>query len=277
MVGERRCFISGLGAMGGALARGLGKAGLFSKGSLLGYDPVAERVRALEAEVGLVGVEGNRQGAEKADLILVVVKPGLVRGVLAEMRPALVRGKTVVSMAAGVPLAILEAEAGEEVGVARLMPNTPALVGAGAFAVSPGKALGPQGLALVKEMLGTMGLVVEVTEEQMDAVTGLSGSGPAFVAVMMEAMADGAVRSGLPRSAAVSLAAQTFLGTAKMVIEGQVYPAQIKDMVTSPGGTTAAGLEALEREGLRGAAMQAVVAAARRSKEMTEQALAQKK
>lgn len=277
MVGERTCFISGLGAMGGALARGLGKAALFSHGRLLGYDPVGERAQTLQAEVGLVAVEGNRRGAEKADLILIVVKPALVTQVLAEMTPALAPSKTVVSMAAGVPLAVLEGNVPPQVAVVRVMPNTPALVGAGAFAVSPGKSVTTEALHFVKEMLGTMGLVVEVTEEQMDAATGLSGSGPAFAAVMIEAMADGGVRAGLPRSVALNLSAQTVLGTAQMVLERQVHPAALKDMVASPGGTTAAGLAALERHGLRAAALEAVVAAAQRSKEMTEQALSKKK
>jgi len=157
------------------------------------------------------------------------------------------------------------------------MPNTPALVGAGAFAVSPGKSVSPEDLHFVKEMLGTMGLVVEVTEEQMDAATALSGSGPAFVAVIIEAMADGGVRAGLSRRVALNLSAQTVLGTAQMVLERQLHPAALKDMVASPGGTTAAGLQALEKRGLRAAALEAVVAAAQRSKEMTEQALAKKK
>ncbi len=277
MVGERICFISGLGAMGGALARGLGKAALFSHGRLLGYDPLSERAQTLHAEVGLIPLEGNRQGAQQANLILIVVKPALVTQVLSEMSPALGPGKTVVSMAAGVPLLLLEASLPPQVGVVRVMPNTPALVGAGAFAVSPGKSVSPEDLHFVKEMLGTMGLVVEVTEEQMDAATALSGSGPAFVAVIIEAMADGGVRAGLSRRVALNLSAQTVLGTAQMVLERQLHPAALKDMVASPGGTTAAGLQALEKRGLRAAALEAVVAAAQRSKEMTEQALAKKK
>ncbi len=277
MVAQRTCFISGLGAMGGALARGLTKAALLSPGHLLGYDPLVERAQALQNETGLVPVQGNRAGAEKADLILLAVKPNLVTQVLGEMGPALSQPKVVVSVAAGVPLSVIQAQVPPQTSVLRVMPNTPALVGAGAFALSAGGSVAPETVQLVKGILGTMGLVVEVAEDQMDAVTGLSGSGPAFAAVFIEALADGGVRAGLPRGVALNLSAQTVLGAAKMVLEGQYHPAALKDMVTSPGGTTAAGLEALENGGLRAAAFQAVVAAARRSKEMTEQAQAKEK
>ena len=250
------------------MARGLAKAGFFGDGCLLGYDPQGERVEELRREIGLTPVQGNLRGAEEADLILVVVKPLQAAAVVGEMARALSAEKTVVSMAAGVPLAALEAAGGGKAGFLRVMPNTPALVGAGAFAVCAGGSVKAEKAGLVRTMLGTMGLVVEVAEEQMDAATGLSGSGPAFVALMIEAMADGGVCAGLPREAALRLSAQTVLGTGKMVLEGQVQPAVLKDMVASPGGATAAGLMVLEQQGLRAAAMQAVVAAARRSGEM---------
>ena len=188
--------------------------------------------------------------------------------VLTEVALVLRPSHLVVSIAAGITLRQLQATLGTDCRLVRVMPNTPCLVGASAAGYAPAEAATAEDVVLVDRLLNSVGRAFRLPEHLLDAVTGLSGSGPAFVAVMIEALADGGVRVGLSREVALILAAQTVLGTAKMVLEAGLHPAQLKDMVASPGGTTIAGLHALERSGVRAALMDAVEAATRRATEL---------
>ena len=197
------------------------------------------------------------------------VKPQLLAQVLAGLKEFARPWHLIISIAAGVPLATLEA-AFPESRVLRAMPNTPAIVGAGVTCLAPGRRATPDDLDLGLELFQAVGQAAVVEERLMDAVTGLAGSGPAFVAVFLEALGDGGVKAGLPRALAHHMAVHTVLGTARLCLEEELHPGRLKDMVASPGGTTIAGLHALESAGFRGAVMDAVTAAAARSKELGE-------
>ncbi len=211
---------------------------------------------------------GNVEVARIADVLFLAVKPQQMPNVIAELKGKIGPEKLVVSIAAGVPLAALEAGLGANVRLVRVMPNTPCLVGLGASAYCLGNKAAVADGQLVQELLSAVGFAVALEEKHLDAVTGLSGSGPAFVYVMIEALSDGGVRMGLPRAAATALAAQTVLGAAKMVRASGEHPGALKDRVASPGGTTIAGLQVLEQAGLRGTLMAAVEAATRRAAEL---------
>jgi pyrroline-5-carboxylate reductase len=189
-------------------------------------------------------------------------------GVLEELRSLLKPSQLVISIAAGVTLSALSQALGDRVRLVRVMPNTPCLVGQGASGFAMGRAATQEDAALTMSLLSTVGIAVQVPESLLDAVTGLSGSGPAYAFEMIEALSDGGVFAGLPRDVATRLAAQTLLGAAKMVLATGQHPGALKDAVASPGGTTIAGLHELERGGLRGTLMNAVVAATRRSQEL---------
>lgn len=260
----------GAGQMARALAGGLVRAGLTSAQRLVACDP-AEAARAeFAAQVaGARLVDDNRAVVAAADVIVLAVKPQKAAVVMAEVRGSCGPDKLLVSILAGTPLAKLVAGLGTQ-RVVRVMPNTPCLVGAGASGYALGPGATRQDAELVGELLGAVGMAVEVEEGLLDAVTGLSGSGPAFVYTMIEALSDGGVRAGLPRATATQLAAQTVLGGARMVLASGEHPAVLKDRVASPGGTTIAGLQALEERGLRAALLAAVEAATRRSVELSQ-------
>jgi len=266
MLQERIGFV-GAGQMATALAQGLVKAGLIRPAALVASDPAAEAGERFRAAMGATIAKQNRDVVEQADVVWLAVKPQQMATVLAELRGQ-VRGKLVISIAAGVRLAQLADGLGPGPRLIRVMPNTPSLVGQGAAAF----CLGPEATAddarLVQQMLEAVGVACQVEEKLMDAVTGLSGSGPAFVYMMIEALSDGGVRAGLPRPVATLLAAQTLRGAAEMVLKTKEHPGVLKDRVTSPGGTTIAGVQALESGGLRAAMMAAVEAATKRSKEL---------
>ncbi len=256
--------------MARALAGGFIRGGLTSADRLVVFDP-AEPARA-EFAAQVAGVRllaDNRAVIAAADVIVLAVKPQQADAVTAEVCGVCGPDKLLVSILAGTPLARLCAGLGTQ-RVVRVMPNTPCLVGAGAagFALGPGASR--QDAQLVAELLGAVGLALEVEESWLDAVTGLSGSGPAFVYLIIEALSDGGVRVGLPRATAAQLAAQTVLGAARMVLATGEHPGVLKDRVASPGGTTIAGLQALEERGLRAALMAAVQAAAKRSAELSQ-------
>jgi len=201
-------------------------------------------------------------------VLILAVKPDQVAGVLAEIKPAFKGTHLLVSIAAGVTLARLESGLGAKARVIRVMPNTPALVGASATGFSLGKNANADDAALALRLFGAVGVAFQVKEPLLDAVTGLSGSGPAYVYLMIEALSDGGVAAGLPRDVATRLAAQTLLGGARMVLETGMHPGALKDMVTSPGGTTIEGIHQLEKAGLRGALMNAVRAATDKAKQL---------
>jgi len=262
---EATVGLLGAGKMGEALARGLLRARALPLERLMLSDSDPQRRKAVARALGVEVLDDNRRLIQEAGILVLALKPDVTRAVLPELADAITPEKLLVSIAAGVSLAELEAMVGADKRVVRVMPNTPALVGAGAAGYALGRNASERDAATVEKLLGAVGLCVRVPERLLDAVTGLSGSGPAFVAVFIEALADGGVLCGLPRQQALTLAAQTVLGTARLVLDGGKHPAQIKDMVASPGGTTIEGLRALEELGLRAAAIAAVQAAAEKS------------
>ncbi|QDU22834.1 pyrroline-5-carboxylate reductase [Urbifossiella limnaea] len=255
----------GAGQMATALAGGWTAAGLLDLPRCRAADPSPEARAAFSKATGVEAV-GQNAHVTACDILVLAVKPQYVADVLAEIRPALQPRHLVISIAAGVTLAQLTAGLGDAVRIVRVMPNTPCLVGASASGYAT-RGDGPDA-AVVGKLFGAVGQAVRVSESQLDAVTGLSGSGPAYVYVMIEALADGGVKAGLPRDVAQKLAAQTVLGAAKMVLDTGRHPGALKDAVASPGGTTIAGLHALERAGVRAALMDAVEAATRRASEL---------
>jgi pyrroline-5-carboxylate reductase len=257
----------GSGRMATALAKGWLRAGLVRTGSCRASDPLASARQAFTAETGCPAVADNREVAAASDVLVLAVKPQSMPALLEEIRTH-VKDRLLVSIAAGITLRQLSASLGPDCRLIRVMPNTPCLVGTSASGYSAGTNATAEDIALVDRLLNAVGVAFRLPEHLLDAVTGLSGSGPAFVYLMIEALSDGGVRVGLPRDVATALAAQTVLGAAKMVLETQSHPGVLKDMVASPGGTTIAGLHALERGGVRGALMDAVEAATRRAVEL---------
>jgi pyrroline-5-carboxylate reductase len=263
-------FVGG-GAMGEALAAGVLAAGA-PAARVRAADPDPARRKHLEQALGIETTDDNARIVEASDVVMLAVKPGRVAGALAALggpgAPALARPLW-ISIAAGIPITALARALPPGARIVRAMPNTPALVRAGAtaFVASPGCNAGDR--ALARALFESVGLAWEAPSEALlDAVTGLSGSGPAYVFVFLEALSDAGVRMGLPREAASMLAAQTVLGAAKLAQETGRHPAALKDQVTSPGGTTIAGLERLEAHGFRAAVHEAVAAATRRSQEL---------
>jgi pyrroline-5-carboxylate reductase len=257
--------------MAQALATGLVRAGV-PAGRILASDPDPARRAALAAGPGVRAVADNAEVVEASDLVVLAVKPGVAGPALRalEVLPAGARLRPLwISIAAGVPLAALEEGLPRGARVVRAMPNTPSLVGAGATALVANACASETDRALARALFESVGIVWEApSEDLLDAVTGLSGSGPAYVCVFLEALSDAGVRMGLPREAAYALSFQTVLGTARLAQETGRHPADLKDQVTSPGGTTIAGLERLEAGGLRAAVHAAVAAATERSREL---------
>jgi pyrroline-5-carboxylate reductase len=255
----------GGGNMAEALLRGLVAAGS-SRGDLRASDPKPERRRTLEERYGIVTSADNATAAKNADLVVLAVKPAAATEAATSIAGAIDPSTLVVSVVAGVSTAKIEACLPAGSRVVRAMPNTPALVLAGATAIAAGSQADDHDLGRARTLFESVGRCVVVPEAQLDAVTGLSGSGPAYVMIAIEALADGGVEAGLSRDVALMLAAQTVYGAAKLQIESGEHPAVLKDRVTSPGGTTIAGLAALEAAGLRSAFIAAVAAASERSR-----------
>lgn len=257
----------GAGQMARALARGFTAAGTPAE-SIVAFDAYpAALTQFRELIPGARGAESNAAVAKDAAIIFLSVKPQVMAEVMADLAGKVGGDKLVVSIAAGVTLAKL-CQGLKTDRVIRVMPNTPCLVGKGASAFALGAGATAHDADAVHRLLGTVGTAHRVDEKLLDAVTGLSGSGPAFVYLMIEALSDGGVRMGLPRDLATSLAAATVAGAAEMVLQEGEHPAVLKDRVTSPGGTTIAGLQALEDRGVRGALIAAVEAAAKRALEL---------
>jgi pyrroline-5-carboxylate reductase len=270
-LGEVSIGFLGGGAMGEALAGGVLAAGV-AVARVRAADPDVARRKHLEQALGLEVSGDNASVVEASDVVVLAVKPGLVRDVLAALggssAPDLARPLW-VSIAAGVPIAALAAALPPGARIVRAMPNTPALVRAGATAYVASASCSARDRALARALFEGVGLAWEAPSEALlDAVTGLSGSGPAYVFVFLESLSDAGVRMGLPRDAASALAVQTVLGAARLAQESGRHPAALKDQVTSPGGTTIAGLERLEAHGFRAAVYEAVAAATRRSREL---------
>jgi pyrroline-5-carboxylate reductase len=260
----------GTGKMATALAQGWLRAGLARAEHVRGGDPISEAREAFAKATGATSLPSNRLVIAQSDLIVLAVKPQQMDEVLCEIAPGVTAEKhLLVSVAAGVGLQAITDRLGvADSRVVRVMPNTPCLVGASASAYAAGSGATADDVQLVDRLFNAVGRAFAVPEKLLDAVTGLSGSGPAFVFVVIEALSDGGVRMGLPRELATQLAAQTVLGSAKLLLETGLHPGALKDMVASPAGTTIAGLHALERGGLRAALIDAVEAATRRSAEL---------
>lgn len=262
--------ILGAGKMGEALARGILAAGMLPPDELTLADVDLPRVTALATELGCQAAASNADAVDGAWLVVLAVKPQIIPAVCRDIAPKLSRKATVLSIAAGVTLKTLAASLNcPLLALARAMPNTPCLVSAGAIGLSFADGAPIELRRAVNELLQAVGVVEEVPESQLDAVTGLSGSGPAYIAVLIEALADGGVLAGLPRATAQRLAVQTVYGTAKLVADTAQHPAAVKDAVSSPGGTTITALSVLEERGFRGAIMDAVRAAAARARELS--------
>lgn len=262
------CGFLGAGKMATALALGWRRAQLIEAQRCLASDPLETARVAFAEATAIAAVMENRKVAAACDLLILAVKPQSMAELLAEIRPLLTDRHLVVSIAAGITLRQLAEGLGADRRIIRVMPNTPALVNASASAFAAAASTTADDCALVERLLKAVGRAFQVPERLLDAVTGLSGSGPAFVYVIVEALSDGGVRMGLPRDVATALAAQTVFGAAKMVLDTGSHTGVLKDMVASPAGTTIAGLHALERGGLRAALMDAVEAATLRAVEL---------
>ncbi|MBM3824386.1 MAG: pyrroline-5-carboxylate reductase [Verrucomicrobia bacterium] len=258
----------GAGKMAGALAQGFLRAGLAAPDRLWASDPYESARRQFAELTQGQATESNGEVASQSDILILAVKPDQAESVLGGIKERIEPKHLVISIAAGVRLSKLEAALGGSPRVVRVMPNTPALVGASATGFALGSHARAGDAQTVERLFSAVGIALAVKESLLDAVTGLSGSGPAYACLMIEALSDGGVAAGLSRDTATKLAVQTLLGTAKMVLETGQHPGVLKDMVTSPGGTTIEGLHELEKGGLRAALMNAVRAASEKSKRL---------
>jgi pyrroline-5-carboxylate reductase len=260
-------FIGG-GNMGEALIKGLLGASLVPSASIRATDVRLERLKELDRLYGIQVSSDNADVVRHSDIVILAVKPQIMDMVLKEIAPAVTRRKLLISVAAGVSTAKIRAVLHKDARLIRVMPNTPALVLEGVTAIAKAEGLEPDDLDTAGEIFSAVGRVVVLDEALMDAVTGLSGSGPAYVAVVIESLADGGVRMGLDRITAMTLATQTVLGAAKLLLETGMHPGALKDMVSSPGGTSIAGVAALEEGGIRTTFIKAVERATVRSREL---------
>jgi pyrroline-5-carboxylate reductase len=259
----------GAGKMATALARGVISAGVVPAERVLASDPILAARQAFAQATGARVTDSNTEVLAGSDIVVIAVKPDQVVGLFGELAASWnTERHLVVSIAAGVSLARMEAAGPSGLRVIRVMPNTPALVGASASAYAVGSSATCADAEVVQEFFASVGLALEVKEKLLDAVTGVSGSGPAYAFLMIEALADGGVAAGLPRDIAQRLAAQTLLGAAKMVLETGQHPGALKDAVCSPGGTTIEAIHVLEKGGVRAALIGAVRAAADKAKAM---------
>jgi pyrroline-5-carboxylate reductase len=265
---NRNIGFIGAGKMGSALIEGIIKAGVVKPENISVSDVYEPFLDELKTKFGIRVSTDNSVIARKSDILILAVKPQTLGSVLANLRDYVTSDKLVISIAAGVPLSTYEDALPEGTRVVRVMPNIAATVSEAASGISPGKSATSEDLKTALEIFSAVGTAVQVPESLMDAVTGLSGSGPAFIFPVIEAMADGAVLEGMDRKSALTLAAQTVLGAAKMMLETGMHPGELKDMVTSPAGTTIHGIHALEEAGVRAAFMNAVIRASERSKEL---------
>ncbi len=263
----------GAGNMAEALIKGLLRAGIARPDSVIATGRRSEKIEELQRTYGVRTTMDNVAAAREADVVVLSVKPQALDKVLVQVAPVVDPRKLVISVAAGVPIAAMERRLGAGARIIRTMPNTPSLVGAGACALSRGEHASDEDLAVATRIFQAVGITTVVDENLLDAVTGLSGSGPAYIFLVIEALSDAGVKVGLPRYTAQKLAAQTVLGSAQLLIETGTHPGQLKDQVTSPGGTAIAGLHTLEAGGLRTTLINAVEAATRRAKELGEQFL----
>ncbi len=263
-----RLAVLGAGKMGGILLQAFLKNNLLSPGQIFATVQHSERAQTLSAQFGVEVTTDNLAAAQQADVILLGVKPIQVPALVEEIKGALTANKLLLSFAASVKTRRIEDVAGCDLAVIRAMPNTPAMVAAGMTALCAGRFVSAAQMALAQKIFQTVGRTVVVDEKHMDAVAGLSGSGPAFLYIIIEALAEAGVNVGLPRDVATLLAAQTTLGSARMVLETGYHPAMLKDQVTTPAGCTVDGILELEEGGLRVTLIKAVKRATQKAKEL---------
>jgi pyrroline-5-carboxylate reductase len=270
MQGRRIGFVGG-GNMAGALIRGLLHSSTVTAEQIRASDVKEERLAEIRDQYGVETTDDNQALARWADVVVIAVKPQIVDRILGHVASGLDRGDVVISIAAGVPIDAIESRLPPESRVVRAMPNTAAIALAGATAIAPGEHATKDDMVVARALFEAVGRCVVLDEALLDAVTGLSGSGPAYIMLIIDALADGGVKVGLARDTALLLAAQTVYGAAKLQLETGEHPGRLKDMVTSPGGTAIAGLHTLEAGGLRRTLIDAVEAASTRSGELGEQ------
>ena len=263
-----RVAVLGAGKMGGILLQAFLKNNLLSPDQIVATVQHPERALALSAQFGVEVITDNLAAAQRADVILIGVKPIQVPALIETIKPALTPAKLILSIAASVKTSSIEEHAGINIAAIRAMPNTPAMLAAGITALCAGRFVSEQQMAIAQRIFQTVGRTVVVDEKHMDAVTGLSGSGPAFLYIIIEALAEAGVNVGLPRDVATLLAAQTTYGSARMVLETGYHPALLKDAVTTPAGCTVDGILELEEGGLRVTLIKAVKRATQRAKEL---------
>lgn len=268
MLKGKKIGVIGGGKMGSALIGGILSRDLIPAGNITVSDVAKERREDLKKTCGVNANEDNKKTVKGADIVILAVKPQNMAEILQETAAVFDMKKLIISIAAGISTSYIEAYLKKGARVIRVMPNTPAMIGEGATAITSGANATEADIALARYIFEAVGITVSVKEDLMDAVTGLSGSGPAYGFVIIDALAAGGVNMGLSRDVALKLAAQTLLGAAKLCLKGNKHPAELRDMVTSPGGTTIAGLKAMEEGKLRATMMAAVEAATERSKEL---------
>ncbi|MBI4249183.1 MAG: pyrroline-5-carboxylate reductase [Elusimicrobia bacterium] len=271
MLKDKKIAIIGAGHIGAALAGGMVRANLTRPQYITASRRSAEALAELKKKWGLAVTNDNVKAARGADIVLLAVKPQSARTVLSELKGAVTTEQLVISIMAGIRTETIAQALGAPIAVVRAMPNTPVLIDCGATALACGKDAAPAHLAMAETIFKAVGSVEIVPEALMDAVTGLSGSGPVYIYMLIEALTDGGVKMGLPRATALRLAAQTVFGSARMVLDTGKHPAILKDEVTTPGGTAIAAIHELESKGLRTVLIDAVVTATRRSQELSNQ------
>jgi pyrroline-5-carboxylate reductase len=264
----KKVAVLGAGKLGGILLQSLLNAGMLSRANTRATVLHADRAKALREKLRVHVGTDNSEAVQGADIIFVCVKPQVVAEVLREIRPQVSAKQLVISVAASVPTSEIEDALGAHVGVVRAMPNTPCALGAGMTALCKGRFAKPQQVEVARALFDVVGRTVVVDEKHMDAVTGLSASGPAYIYIILESLAEAGVKVGLPRDVATLLAAQTVMGAAKVVLETGDHPALLKDAVTTPAGCTIDGILELEEGKLRVTLIKAVVKAAQRAKEL---------
>lgn len=267
-ISQLRVAVLGAGKMGGILLQAFLKQQILRPDQLLATVAHEDRAAALSAQWGVEVSTDNLAIAREADVILLGVKPFQIPALVEQIRPALTADKLLISFAASVKIAAIEQASGIDIPVIRSMPNTPSMLGAGISALCRGRFVTEQQMAFASRLFETVGRTVIVDEKHMDAVTGLSASGPAFIYIILESLAEAGVKVGLPRDIATLLAAQTTFGAAKMVLETGYHPALLKDAVTTPAGCTIDGILELEEGGLRVTLIKAVMRATQRAKEL---------
>jgi pyrroline-5-carboxylate reductase len=263
---ENELGIIGTGNMGSALIKTILTKNILNENSLIIYDKDKTVSEELAGQFNVKVAENSAELTRSSQYVLLAVKPQVINTVLEEISSHLTPKQTLISIAAGVSLEHLSKFFDKEVGIVRIMTNTPFMVGSGASAISQNKNVKSDNIEFIKKLFNSGGIVVELDEEHLDAVTGLSGSGPAYIFIIIEALADGGVKMGLSRKIALKLAAQTALGAAKLVLETGKHPGELKDMVASPGGTTITAIHELEKSGLRATLIRAVEVATEKSR-----------